>query len=148
MKNINPDLVNALDTLNCLLFDVRFNNQHQAPINRELLSHKLDIIQKSLEEEGTASDTTGTDSFIDYEDFLLPLPEELIPTETGMPHPDVIENSRETRGINTKMDSNHKKALKEKHAKKLKQELALKNKSKPKLGIMPTPFGTTRKEEE
>lgn len=147
MSKIDFDLVNALNTMDDLLLDSRFTNAFQAPINRELLAHKLSQIQELLDqEEGSNSSSSGTHQ--NYTDFLLPLPDNLIPTESGMVHPDVINSSRSSRGLNTKMDSNHRKALEQKHANKLKQKLGMKNKSKPRLGMMPTPFGTTKREED
>lgn len=150
MKEINPKFIDSLKTLDELLLDNRFTAQLQAPIDKELLTYKLSVVHETLqlEDEGGSGSSQGGATHKDYTDFLLPLPEELIPAESGMPHPDAVNASQAARGLNTKMDSNHRKALENKYAQKLKNRLAAKQKAKPRLGLMPTPFGTVKREEE
>lgn len=150
MAKYDEDFVNAITLLDNLLMDHRFGNSFDSPINKELLSHNLSMIQLQIDSEEGSSDQTGRTgsqgSAQNYHDFLLPLPDSLIPTETGMIHPDVVNASQAARGINTKMDSNHRKALELNLAQKFKQKLQ--KSAKPRLGLMPTPYGTTKREED
>ena len=145
----NTQLVGALTLFDRLLFDSRFQSSFQSPINKELLSHKLAEEKSKLENDDESRGEAGTQgSFQNYHDFLLPLPESLIPTETGIIHPDVVNASQSARGMGTKMDSNHRKSLEKKLAQEFKQKLKNTAKAKPKLGLMPTPFGTQKREED
>lgn len=146
MSKTDPFLVSALKTLNELLLDSRFTGQFQAPVNKELLTHKLSLLAAAMEEESGDGGSAGSTQ--QYTDYLLPLPESLIPTELGAPHPDVINDSRAARGMNTKINSNSRQAQEQRLAQKLQKKLGMKNSARPKLGLMPTPFGTRHKEED
>ena len=150
MAKYDSEYIQALNALDNLTFDHRFTSFFNSPLNKELLSHKLALIEQQLKEEEDLSGETGRGKAThhNYTDFLLPLPDDLIPSETGMVHPDVVNASQASRGLDTKMDSNSRKALEQKCAKELKQKLAMKNTNRPRMGMMPSPHGTVKRERE
>ena len=152
MTQYDKNFVNAIKLLDNLIMDHRFTNFFDAPINKELLSHQLSMIQSQVDEDDSSSTGRASgsrDSGQSYHDFLLPLPDSLIPTETGMIHPDVVNSSQAARGLNTKMDSNHRKTQEKLNLKqKLQHKQKLKQNARPRIGLTPTPFGTTKKKDD
>ena len=152
MSQYSPEYIESMNLVNDLFMQTYFTRHFDAPVNKELLAHLLCRIHDSLNEEDEGS--KGQAVAQNYTDFLLPLPESLRTTETGMVHPDIVNHSQAARGLNTKMNANHRQANELKHAKELKQKLAHQQKltqsnaPRPKMGMVPTPFGTTRKEQE
>jgi hypothetical protein len=119
----------------------------KAPIDLEPLQHAIENKEHDSDEDGSSSGSVSQN----YVDFLLPLPEHLQPTETGIPDPTIIGQRRKESGLDNPLNSPSQKARKE-----LKAKAELKNQHKAKIQprmqrkikIAPRPGGYTSTSEE
>lgn len=138
----------SLSYLETMLGTFRLCEQFfKAPIDLEPLQHAIEIKENETDDGGSSSGEFSQN----YVDFLLPLPEHLQPTETGIPDPTIVSQRRKEGGLDNPLNSPSQKARKD-----LKAKAELKNQYKAKMQprmqrkikIAPRPGGFTSTSEE